>query len=578
MQAAAYLAALAVIGYHVAPMWREIHSWGGTRDWGYFFFLAEVDRKTILEYGQFPLWNPYYCGGAVHLANPQTYFLSLSLPLILAFGPALGIRLMLTLGLVLGFEGVRRLCRANGLHPIAAIVAGTGYAVSGALAQHLGGGHIGWIGFCVLPWVLLTFDRWIEGRTRHVLYGGLLLAWIFGHFGVYPYPYACLTLGFYGLARGIAAKKFLRAIAGIAAMVALSLGFAALRLLPILDFIRDHPRKVVDPDILKLAELWEIYAVRHTARHFGQHIWVWPEYGNYFGVIGVGLVAIGAIAALVRKDRRALWPMVFGTVVFIVFQLGNREWFPWWMLKKLPVIENLRVPSRFTTVVAIFACVLIGVAVDQGLRWAQRNERRRALRYAAAALTLAVALAYVFDASSFNRLQWNQTFGTPPPAVTNRTPFRQAMGDPNRMYLYPAQNQGSLRCFEESPLDISKKLAVGRPKEEFLAPPGVGTVDRVRWSPNRIIVEADLPQPGRVVVNQNYERHWKVTEGGEVTSHQGLLAADVPAGRRFVVFRYLPTPFLWGLGISCATFLLAGYLWRRWRPRRESELGRTALP
>lgn len=66
---------LALIAYYVSPLWRNLTHWGGTFDWGYFFFLAEVDRKSLVEFGQFPLWNPYYCGGAVHLANPQTYFL-----------------------------------------------------------------------------------------------------------------------------------------------------------------------------------------------------------------------------------------------------------------------------------------------------------------------------------------------------------------------------------------------------------------------------------------------------------------------------------------------------------------------
>jgi hypothetical protein len=89
-------ACLGVLALYVSPLWQSLTTWGGTFDWGYFFFLAEVDRKTVVELGQFSLWNPYYCGGAVHLANPQTYFLSPTFLFIWAFGTPLGIRLTLT--------------------------------------------------------------------------------------------------------------------------------------------------------------------------------------------------------------------------------------------------------------------------------------------------------------------------------------------------------------------------------------------------------------------------------------------------------------------------------------------------
>ncbi len=557
---------LALIAYHVAPMWKEIETWGGTRDWGYFFFLAEVDRKSILEFGQFPLWNPYYCGGAVHLANPQTYFLSAALPLILVFGTPLGIRLMLSLSLVLAWDGVRRLSLAVGLSPLAATIAGAGYAVCGALAQHLGGGHVGWVGFAILPYVLHSFHRALEGQRRHVLYGGLFLAWIFGHFGVYPFPYSCLALGVYGLAVGVAQNRTLKAIGVGAAIVALSLAFSAVRLLPILDFIKDHPRRVWDTDMLRVSELWEIYVVKHTLRDWG-HQWVWPEYGNYFGPVGFALVLAGAVFVVLRPDRRVLVPSVVAAFVFVLFQLGNVPYLPWGLLKRLPIFENLRVPSRFTIVVGLFACVLIGVAIDQVLRAASKGAGALWARAAAVAIGLAVATAYLVDASTFNREQWHQTFGTPPPTDPPSPSFHQVGGDPNRMYAYPRANRGSVACFEESPLDISPYLQLGAPAEELPLDPASGTVRRVHWSPNRIELDVDFQRPGRVVVNQNFERHWKVSTG-QLVSHLGLLAADVPAGRHRVVFRYLPTPFLVGLAISLVALLAAGGLWYRWRPER----------
>jgi len=35
---------LIMVGIYVSPLWFSLSTWGGTFDWGYFFFLAEVDR------------------------------------------------------------------------------------------------------------------------------------------------------------------------------------------------------------------------------------------------------------------------------------------------------------------------------------------------------------------------------------------------------------------------------------------------------------------------------------------------------------------------------------------------------
>lgn len=564
-QVLAWVIPLAVLGYHCAPLWRETTSWGGTRDWGYFFFLSEVERKTILEYGQFPLWNPYYFGGAVHLANPQTFFLSATFPFILLFGTPIGIRLTITAAIVLGFDGVRRACRALGCGPLSASIAGTGYAVCGAMAQHLGGGHVGWLGFGVFPYVVWSFHRVLEGSKRHLLAGALFLAWILGHFGVYPFPYAVLGFGFYALAWAIVERKtpgtWKRFFTIPPIMGALAVSLMLVRMVPLLDFVRGHPRTVSDNDFLRIPELWEIYAVRHTERQFGTHGWVWPEYGNYFGLIGVGLLVVGLLAVAVTKARRPILPAVLTLPLFIAFQMGNHQLGPWTALHKLPIIQNLRVPSRFTVLVGFFACLVIGYGLH--LLFETLKGRRPAIVVAGSLVLTLIGVGWCVDAANFNRLQWDQTFGTPVPDWLPKSPdFVQDLGDPNRMYAYPRANRGSLNGFEESPLDVSQVLAIGRP-EEFLLDPSAGSVERVKWSPNKVTVRAKLTKPTRVLVNQNYSADWKV-EGGALANQQGLLGADVQAGETEVVFTYRPNTFLVGLLGTFATIALMIFLYRRW--------------
>lgn len=561
----------ALLFAYVSPLWADLRSWAGTFDWGYFFFLAEVDRKAIVEFRQLPLWNPYYCGGSVHLANPQSFTLSPFTLFVLAFGTPLGFRFMLTAATLMAADGVRRWSRELGVDGASAWLAGTFFAASGAMAQHLGGGHLGWMGFALTPYTLWAFHRALDGDRRFVAVGALFLSWIFLHFGVYPYPYATLALGAYGLSVGIAQSRVPPAIAIGLAMVALSLGLCGLRLVPLVEFILQYPRVVWDQDALLFRELWEIYAVRHTARAFGVHRWVWPEYGNYVGVLGIAAVGFGGVTAgICRASRRLVWPVVVSAVLFVALQMGNHPGFPWTYVRKLPVFENLRVPSRFTTLVGLFAAPLFGWAASVFVASARRGSWRVRVPSVAGVLLLLVSLGNQIE---FNRRQWHQAFGRPPPRDVPSPSFHQVSGNSARMYAYPRVNRGSLSCFEESPVPKSKLLSGTRETEEWLLHSGGGSAVRRGWSPNRITVDVRLTEPNTLLINQNYASGWR-SSAGQVISHQGLLGVELPAGTHLVTLSYRPRSFLWGLAVSALALLVSIRL--LWRRRRTSEASRSA--
>jgi hypothetical protein len=570
--------ALGVLAFHVAPLWREVASWANQGDARYFWFMIEVDRTTLLDHGQFPLWNPYYCGGAPHLANPQAATGSPFLLPILLFGTPVGFRLAYTLGLLAALLSLRAYARTLGLSEVAATAAGGGYAVCGAFAQHLGGGQWGWMGFALYPLMLRSLHLVMRGRRDHLVWGALALAVIIFHQPIYPLAFAVIVVASYGLFLGLqaglrsrpfTARKVAAPVGAALAMLALGMLFTAVRLLPEWMFIRSHPRLVKDWDYTWPWELFETYAIRHSERRFSYHQYVFPEYGNYFGWIGVALIFVGLY--LVLRRRRALWPVVAGAVLALLLQLGHLRPLPWWALKKLPVYEHLRVPSRFTTVAGMFMCVLIGVVVDTWgapalARWRVMGGRARWI----GAGVLALAVAYLVDAASWNRLQWHQTIGVPPPHDPPAAAFHQVPGNRGNMMIYPRLNEGTLSCFEESPLDISPRLRPNLPADEYLADPTAGTLRRVRWSPNRIVLDVDVTRPATVIVNQNYGPGWRA-EGGELVNDGGLLTAQVSAGHHAVTFIFRP-PGLWvGLLVSLTSlfaglaFAVRGY---RARPRQ----------
>jgi hypothetical protein len=540
-------------------MWRDPKTWAAWWDCRYFFFVVEVDYTTITQYHQLPLWNPYYCGGAPQLANAQASTLSPLTLLVVLLGMPFGYRAGYTAGLLTALLGMRAYARSLGLSEIASAVAGGGFALAGTFAMHLGGGHWSWLGFAMFPLVLRSLRLAADGRRAHYVWGAICFAIIMFHAPVYPLAYALIVVGVYALLEGLAHGPHDRARlrrALIAAFTTVVLGFllSAARAFPLWEHVSRYPRPVKDWDYSWPWELFVTYGWRWTERGFGHHQYVYPELGNYFGLAGLGLVFAGLF--VVARRRRTLWPLLAAASVFILFQLGNLVPLPWWLIKRLPVYEHLRVPSRFTIVVGIFFCAFLGIAVDEwGApafgRWRELSPRRRLV----AVGVLALGAMYLLDIASFNRREFVPTFGWPPPAGRPAEQFHQVPGDRGRMQDYPARNLGTLSCYEETPVPISPRLRGDLVADEYLVEPGVGTVTRKRWSPNRIELEVDAKRPATVLVNQNMGEGWRA-EGADIVPGgvDGLIAARVAAGRHTVVFRYRPRAYVVGAAVS----LLAG--------------------
>jgi hypothetical protein len=378
------------------------------------------------------------------------------------------------------------------------------------------------------------------------------MAWIAGHWGVYQYPYICMLLGVYGLCLGIQRRRVTPAVGIVAALIAISVALAAVRIFPLVEFIREHPRTILDEAVFYPWEWWDVYVERHPNRRFwGARHYQWPEYANYFGPAGTALFFVGAAVVITR--RREQWPVLVTLVVFALLTLGNIPGAPWWWLRKLPFFDALRVPSRFTIIVGMMMCLCIGLAFDHLVHWARARGKWATLVLGAAAVVVA---AYVIDVAQFNRRQWTQSFTTPPPTDTVSPDFHNVSGIANAMYRFPRVNRGSLSCFEESPLPISPalnaNLEIG--EQERPADPAVGSVTRLQWTPNRILLHIDFDAPGRVIVNQNHDRHWR-SSVGRVVSDRGRLAVDVPAGAHVVELVYWPRSLTLGLLLSGLAFM-----------------------
>ena len=61
--------------YYVLPFLLKLNYWG-IRDWDLFTTVTAVPVSAIVDYGQFPFWNPYLMGGNILFHHPEVAIFS----------------------------------------------------------------------------------------------------------------------------------------------------------------------------------------------------------------------------------------------------------------------------------------------------------------------------------------------------------------------------------------------------------------------------------------------------------------------------------------------------------------------
>lgn len=561
---------------------------GRGQDWAYFVHHTTVATRSWLEYGQMPMWNPWYCGGIPALANIQTDALSPDLLLTLLFDQPVASALRILLFIVLGLEGTWHFARHHGVRGFGALVAAAAFVFSGRFMMVFWDGHLPFLGFALMPWVLLGLERAYE-RLSWGLVSALGLTWIFFYGGAVATPLIVTMMGFI-----VVRDVFERLVAPSALAPRrlwyrplVALGFIGVmtvllslpRLVPVFGTLIDYPRTWREPESLSL---W----------HVGGMLFRPPRSWSYFDIgtsyVGIG-VGIAFLSALLLRER-ALMKLLVAAVVS--FDLAMGEAGPlhlWKLMHAFPVVEDVRAAFRFTFMTALFVAIGAGRALwwletwiaARGARWWQaRHERGRVVpRGVVVAAALGASAAAALLVGGHGPLATRSRIAEIPRLEIGRAApgdFHQARGTRWIAQVWPRVNVGSIACFEEQHFPQSAALRGDRKKEEWLAE-GRGKVARMGWSPNEIDLEVETEAGGVVVVNQNTARGWRA-EGGQITEApaglEGLLAARVPAGRTMLRLTYEEPGIVPLLAVSWATLLaMAG--WALWalRPQRRRHGG-----
>ena len=288
-----------------------------------------------------------------------------------AFGPALGMNVLLLLHLVVGGLGTAWLVRRLGAGRPAALACALLFVLSrfpamGFVATPFAFGYaVAW-----WPWFLGCLLDLLEDRRpwRAGAWLGVLGAaqW---HAGGEPsfYWLVCFSLAFVlpWLLRRRGAGAWGRLAGGALLALVVLLGLGAPRLLPELSWLgsvgRGEPLSV---EATRDSAIEEAVAASSTDSHLlvlgGQLV------EQYSGAGGIAL-AVGALLGLLTSvRRRAFWGVLLGTAVGYVLASGAvHDWAYEW----LPGYDRMRRPTRFVQVFGFGAILLAAFGFDALQRW-----------------------------------------------------------------------------------------------------------------------------------------------------------------------------------------------------------------
>lgn len=537
-----------------------------------FYSWEESDRTTLLRYHQLPAWNPFWCGGTVGIAAPEDPFLGPDFLLRLLFGVAHGRRLAIVLLVVLGFEGMYRLCRRLDSSAVGAAFAALVYGTCDRFVSFIHDGWVNFMGFELIPFVLYFLVEGTLGpaddtlapveraeRIRRArLLGGFIVAWIILSAGTYPTPYAMLSVGYvtialslHGFFRGtnqapedasrwrrILGASWLVPWVAAATIGVVALGLSAGKMIPTLSFLRQFPRVFTPVETHAASEMFSGF---------------WTRYAVVLVLALIGVVTADLAAGI----------FVGGALLFFALAMGDfGEGSPFHVLKSLPIFGQLRFPDRFMVGVLLFTSVAASrgiTRVEDALpaavkrawellfAWKKRTWGGKDAPYPPEMgwiiVGLAAFLAYSRVARPFAEEILTGVHIRPGTMYVQEGPrdfdgpFRQSRGNRRDVHIFTPANLGSIYCVAGNPLPESALLRGDLAQEEYPQDPTKATVKRLEWTPNAITLEVDAKEPTTILVNQNWAPQWRASIG-TVKSFEKLLAVDVPGGKNVVVLQY----------------------------------------
>ena len=548
----------------------------GVNDWDQHLFYYGAVLKNVVEYGQAPFWNPWYCGGNVLWQNPQVGLLSPVYPLALVVPLQLAMKINIVAHYWVGFIGMHvLLTRVVGLTFVPAVIfLATLVTAAGAPAIHVAVGHSVFLpGFYLPAMLYFLFRAFTTGAIKDALLAAAILALMVFNGGVHILPMAFAAVGFFAVLAAAMSRRARPLVMTVVFVVA-GLAYAAPKLLPVTLFVSgerfwDTRNPTEHPDRMTLEMVTHTYlnSDQSLRTKLDEQRHGWHEYGNYIGPASALLLVAGLFVALWGRGAPDAWlgrALALTAAFLFVLSLGEfSAWAPASLLKHLPLFSSFRIPSRYTIPALLFGAMALGWV----LRGFALDARSRGVQVVVGVLCLGIAGHLI----SVNRAQFKGVFSVEPfdttfpwmsgpseglttdfesSAYTRTSPMLRALTS-DRFFYY---------CYESLQL-----VRNSSPEKPLLFTDDEATIRGTRFTPNRVdfaIVGAATST--RLYLNYNWGPGWTSTAGTIEHPPERIASVALQPGQtgRYA-FSFVP-PGLWaGMGVFLAALGLSFVVWRR---------------
>ena len=548
----------------------------GINDWDQHLFYYGSVLKSVVEYGQAPFWNPWYCGGNVLWQNPQVGLLSPVYPLSAVMPLQLAMKVNIVLHYWVGFLGMHLLLtRVVGLTFAPAVIyLATLVTAAGAPAIHLAVGHSVFLpGFYLPAQLYFLFRAFKSGAVKDALIAAAILALMVFNGGAHILPMVFASLAVFTVLAAAMTRRWQPL--GIALVfVAAGLAYSAPKLLPVSLFVTgerfwDTRNPTEHPDRMTLEMVTRTYLNpdQDLRTKLDQQRHGWHEYGNYIGPASAFLLMAGLLVAVWGRRAPDAW---FGRALALtagflfVLSLGEfSAWAPASLLKHVPLFSSFRIPSRYTIPFLLFGAIGLGWVV----RGFSLETRSRAVQAVVGVLCIGLAAHLI----SVNRGQFTGVFTVAPFDTTFRWmagPSEGMTTDAQSSAYTPTSpmlrslvtNRFFYYCYESLQL-----VRVTNPEQPTLFSEGGATITETAFTPNRIdFAVFGSAAPSRLYLNYNWGPGW-TSAAGEIDHTPERIASVVlrPGQTGRYSFAFVP-PGLWaGSAILLAALGLSVVVWRR---------------
>jgi hypothetical protein len=476
-------------------------------DWGMFLHFYEAVRKSLVEYGQFPYWNPWHLGGTPMFARPQIGVIALETPLIVMFGTVRGINLAMFAYAFLGMTGMWFLSEdLTKRYPIRVWLAVL-FGLQGTFPIHLLPGHVVMTAGMWIPWLFFTVFR-IHKSFKWSLAFGLVCGLMYLASMHYLSAIYSAVIGIMVLVELIKHRKNFSFYYNLVGAGLFFIMLAGYRIIVTWELFSQFPRVLdlrssISPLLFLKALIWPGQDNANFEWVY-KGLWPWHEIGCYVGIIALIMFALSC--------RKKLKWYHWGFILTLPLALDSEHMFlPGYWLRELPVFKSMYALTRWRFVTVF--CLIAGAGVGMDYVFTKLPEKKRWLIY--------LLMVISFCGLTYNLYHlWFQFERRNEAEILAAIPYKSDTiinSNSQKFDRYGATAKGvgltstydSLLSWAPEP-EKTIRMSIENPKyrgEIFTLPTRDLEVD---WSPNQISLTPPLGV--KLFINQNPSCYWRIND------------------------------------------------------------------